>query len=248
MHVPRLFVAHPLTAGDTGHLDAHQARQLRSVLRLAPGAEIVVFDGSGAEARASITSLDRSSATFQTGTLEYPCREPSVDLTVGLALLRGERFEIAVQKLTEIGVRRIIPVSADRSMVSFSDAREWAKRASRLERIVREAAEQSERVTLPVLASPMTLNDVLEREPRAIACIERSDAVRLHDLPIEHPMTIIIGPEGGWSEAELSACGSREVRAVSLGSLIFRAETAAIVAAGTVIQASWSRHSTIDDA
>ena len=240
MRVPRLFVTSPLASGQSGHLDADQIRQLRSVLRLGSGSKIVVFDGSGAEARATIAALDRGGGTFNVGHLDYPQREPPIDLAVGLALLRGERFEIAVQKLTEIGVRRLVPLSTDRSMVSFSDAREWAKRAIRLERIAREAAEQSERVTLMTLDQPMTLGELLENEPQAIACIERADAVQLHDLPTERHMTIIIGPEGGWSEAELTAFCERRVRAASLGTLILRAETAAIVAAGTIMQSNWA--------
>lgn len=241
-----MFVPERLSTGATGMLGDEQVRQLRSVLRLSVGDEIVVFDGSGAEARATIATLDRSSGSFQIEAVHNPRREPGIGLTVGLALLRGERFEIAVQKLTEIGVRRITPLSADRCVVSYSDAREWAKRASRLERIAREAAEQSERVTLPKLDSPVTVAEFLERERGVIALIERADAVRLHDLPSDSSVTIAVGPEGGWSDAEINLLAASGVTAASLGSLILRAETAAIVAAGTIIQAAWARQATTD--
>ncbi|CAN5170979.1 16S rRNA (uracil(1498)-N(3))-methyltransferase [soil metagenome] len=198
----------------------------------------MVFDGTGVEVEAVLTAVNRSDVQFEIGALSYPSREPDLTLTVGLSLLRGDRFEVAIQKLTEIGVRRIVPLAAQRCVVSFPDARDWEKRAIRYERIIVEALEQSERVTTVDLTQPTSIQDFLSQHT-VIVLVERGQHASIASAPLEPEMTLAIGPEGGWSEQEIDLIGDRATTA-SLGPLIMRAETAAIVSAGTLMQRSYA--------
>lgn len=238
MSAPRFHVTEPLHAEGTGKLSEGQSRQVSQVLRLSSGDVIVLFDGSGAEAHALITEISGGVASYDVQRMQFPDRSPPLRLTVGLAALRGDRFEVAVQKLTELGVERIVPLSTDRSVITFNDARAWARRLHRLQRIVIEAAEQCERVTLPEVSEPATVAEFLAQR-RVIALVERVSASTLLDIEVAPEAAIAIGPEGGWSPAELATIEAKAAATASLGHLILRAETAAIVAAGTMIQQSW---------
>lgn len=238
MSLPRFFVETPLDLGAAACLDPEQSRQVRSTLRLRPGDEIVVFDGSGAEGVAALTAIQKESVAYEVRAIEHPQREPVLRLRVGLALLRGERFDLAVQKLTELGVSRITPLTAERCVVSFPVAADWERRAGRLLRVAREAAEQSERVTVPLLDAPITPAALLQDGP-LISLVERADATPLSAVALAGQLTIAIGPEGGWAPRELAQFRAAQVNEASLGRLILRAETAAIVAAGTLLQRGW---------
>jgi 16S rRNA (uracil1498-N3)-methyltransferase len=127
-------------------------------------------------------------------------------------------------------------------VVSYEAAADWEKRHARLARIAREAAEQSERVTLPSIEPPSAVEAFLERYA-PIALVERASAPPLASLVFGAEVALAIGPEGGWAERETRAIEHAAVGVASLGGLIYRAETAAIVAAGVVIQAAWAgRH------
>jgi 16S rRNA (uracil1498-N3)-methyltransferase len=242
MPSPRYYVSDDLRSGATGQLSADQARQSRSVLRLRPGAALTLFNGTGVEAAATLTALDARDATYEVRSVLRPEREPPVALTIGLAWLRGEHFDLAVQKLTELGVVNITPLAAERCVVSYEAAADWEKRRARLERIAREAAEQSERVTLPNIEPPSAVEAFLERRS-PIALVERTSAAPLASLTFAPELALAIGPEGGWTERETRAIERGAAGVASLGRLIYRAETAAIVAAGVVIQAAWAgRH------
>lgn len=238
MALHRFLVRETLVDGAGGELDERQAKQVLAVLRLRAGDRIIVFDGKGAEAEAVLSGVSRRVVTFAAESVTYPLREPDLALTVGMSLLRGDRFEIALQKLTEIGVRRIVPLAAERCVVSFPDARDWNQRAARYERIIVEALEQSERVTGLELLPPAQVQGFLNQHT-VIALVERGEHASIASVPLQPDMAIAVGPEGGWSEAELGLIGERATTA-SLGRLIMRAETAAIVAAGTLVQRSYA--------
>ena len=237
MSVPRFHIATRLVAGEVVTLATEQAKQLRKVLRQQIGAQVVLFDGSGAEAMACVISLEANVATCLVEELCWPQREPACCLTVGLALIRPANFELAAQKLTELGVARIVPLAAERSVVSYPDARDWAGRAARLQRIAREAAEQSERVTLPEIVQPQDLRSFLDAQP-VIALVERSAALLLAAREPADAVVLAIGPEGGWSPTERAWIEAHAAATASLGNLILRAETAAIAAATLVLHRS----------
>jgi 16S rRNA (uracil1498-N3)-methyltransferase len=154
---------------------------------------------------------------------------PSPPLTVAFALVKGERPEWVVQKLTEVGVDAIVPFVAERSVVRWDDAKA-ARNHDRLRQIAREASMQSRRVWLPTVEPVTTFADLALRA--GVAMAERGGAAP----SLEHP-AVLVGPEGGWSEAE-RGCG---LATVGLGSSVLRAETAAI-AAGVLLAAARQQH------
>jgi 16S rRNA (uracil1498-N3)-methyltransferase len=147
---------------------------------------------------------------------------PAREVAVGFALIKSGRPELVVQKLTELGVDRIMLLSAERSVVMWDEGKA-AVQLNRLTRVVREAGMQSRRVRLPVL-EPLRQASVVARDP-TVAMAEPGGSGLDGDVGV-----LLIGPEGGWTEAEL---GDR--RRVGLGSTVLRAETAAIAAGALMV-------------
>jgi 16S rRNA (uracil1498-N3)-methyltransferase len=212
---------------DRPSLDDDDRHHLERVLRLRAGEAVSASDGRGGLRRCNYIG---------TGELE-PAGEaaweeaPSPALAVGFALVKGGRPEWIVQKLTECGVDRIVPFVADRSVVQWEGPKA-ERNAERLARVAREAAMQSRRRWLPVVDAVAPFAALVVGGPSGPG----TGWVRA-DLDGEQPPTldrpsILVGPEGGWSEAERAACPS----AVGLGPTVLRAETAA-VAVGVLLSA-----------
>ncbi len=187
-------------------------RHLERSLRVRPGDELTVSDG------ADRWRVARMGETIEVvGEIhEVPAAEPAI--AVGVSLLKGRKLDLVVQKLTELGVDRIRLVEAERCVTRWSDEK-GDRVLDRYARVAREAAMQSRRCRLPVVDAPTSAVEVLGDEGVAVAHMD-GGAVTL-DRP-----TIVIGPEGGWSDDELAAARHR----VALGAQVLRAETAAITA------------------
>ena len=214
---PLAFVADP-TDLDNPHLDEAERHHLQRVLRLRPGDPLTVGDGAGRWRTA------RFGAELEpTGPIVAVPRAAPV-LAVGLALIKGERPELAVQKLTELGIDRIALLAADRSVVRW-DRDRANSHLERLRSVARSAAAQSHRAWLPELTGVVDVVDALG-DP-SVTLAERDG-----EVPTLASTTILVGPEGGWSDRERAASGRR----VTLGDHVLRAETAAI-AAGAVMTA-----------
>lgn len=216
----QVFVSDP-SAPELTEDDRHH---LVRVLRLSPGELVVASDGHGSSVLCRFTG--DGALLEPTGPVAHQPR-PTPAITVGFAPPKGDRPEWVVQKLTELGVDRIVPLATDRSVVRWTGVR--ADRAlERLRRVAREAAAQSRRSWLPVVAPPLTLA-AFEREVSAaggrLALADRDGG----PPSLDHP-ALAVGPEGGWSDAERSL-GLDEV---ALADAVLRAETAA-VAAGTLL-------------
>jgi 16S rRNA (uracil1498-N3)-methyltransferase len=214
--VAHAFVDDP-EAPELSDADRHH---LERVLRVRPGEEVTVSDGDGRWRRCR---LGAGGALEPAGDVEVVLR-PAPPVTVAFALTKGERPELAVQKLTELGVDRIVPFVAERSVVRWEGERA-ARHVARLRRVAREAGVQARLAHLPAVADLTDLPSVAAL-PGAARCEQGGDPPRL-----DHP-TLLVGPEGGWTAAE------REIRlpTVGLGPTTLRAETAAI-AAGAVLTA-----------
>jgi 16S rRNA (uracil1498-N3)-methyltransferase len=184
---------------------------LERVLRLRAGAPLTVGDGRGRFRPARLGAAVEPAGPIA----EVAPPEPA--LTVGFALAKGDKPELVVQKLTELGVDRIVPFRAARSVVRWDDAKA-AKAVERLRLVARAAAAQCHRAWLPEVHEVASLGELLGPE---VAVAERGGA----PLPAA-ATTVLVGPEGGWDEGELPASATR----VGLGPNVLRAETAAIVA------------------
>ena len=197
-------------------LSADDRHHLSRVLRLRDGDALTVCDAAGRWRPASFG--DRLVASGDVVEVPPPARE----VAVGFALIKSGRPELVVQKLTELGVDRILLLSAERSVVMWDEGKA-AVQLHRLTRVVREAGMQSRRVRLPVL-EPLRQASVVARDPN-VAMAEPGGSGLDGDVGV-----LLIGPEGGWTEAEL---GDR--RRVGLGSTVLRAETAAIAAGALMV-------------
>jgi 16S rRNA (uracil1498-N3)-methyltransferase len=193
-----------LADGDRHHLER--------VLRLRAGAPLTVGDGRGRFRPARFGPVVEPTGPV----LEAPAPEPV--LTVGFALSKGDKPELVVQKLTELGIDRIVPFRAERSVVRWDEAKS-AKALARLRLVARSAAAQSHRPWLPEVAPVADLADLLHGDQVAVA--DRGAA------PLGSAVTtVLVGPEGGWADGEVPAVAAR----VGLSAHVLRAETAAIAA------------------
>ncbi len=243
----RFFVPPEFLLQEQVVLTGGQAHQIRRVLRMRPGDRIVLLDDRGTACDATIDAIDRDSVKATVTARTQPETEARTRLTLYLAILKGERFDWALQKGTEIGVHRFAPLICERNVVDdFSVATE---KHERWERIVREAAEQSGRVRLPILmpAAPFagaigigTKPDVGSAALRLI-CWERErsctlgEALHACNFDGSQRIEVFVGPEGGFSEREMLMAQQAGLAPISLGARILRAETAAIVAATIVL-------------
>lgn len=209
-------------------LAADEARHLREVLRLKPGDEVSVFDGEGKEFRARVAQARREFAELDLDEEIPPARpESSLQITLAVALLKGEKFDLVVQKATELGVNKIVPLTTRYADIKLRDEADASKRVARWQRIALEAAKQSGRAVVPEIGLPATLVSVLSE-----TCLLFSEKGGHGLTQIETDnITAIIGSEGGWSDEELDEARAAGAHIVTLGGRILRAETAAITAA-----------------
>jgi 16S rRNA (uracil1498-N3)-methyltransferase len=220
--VHRFFVDPAAIAGDRFPLPASIARQVTSVLRLRDGDAIVLLDGVATEA---VCRLEGDACVVVE---RRPAKgEPVHRLTVVQALLRGDGLEEVVRQGTEVGVVAFRLVVSERCVARTISA----GRLDRLRAIARESAEQSERGIVPAVEAPVPFADVIG--PEAVVLFERDDGTRFGAL--EPAGTIVIGPEGGFSPAEVEAAVAAGATLAGLGPRILRSRTVAVAAAAVVL-------------
>lgn len=224
MTIHRFFVTPAEADGERFALPASIARQVRTVLRLRDGDRIVLLTGDGSEATCR---LDGDMCVVEER--RVATGEPVHRLTIVQAVLKGDALEEVVRQGTELGVAGFRLVVTERCVVRDLPDR----RLERLRSIAREAAEQSERGRIPTVAPPQPLVAVVGASSVLLA--ERSDGARLRDLPA--PTEIVIGPEGGFTPAEVAAATAAGATLVGLGPRILRSRTVA----GAVTAAVLSR-------
>ena len=208
-------------------LAADEARHLRDVLRLKPGDEVYVFDGLGHEFRSTVSNIRRDVAELRIETEVEPAKpESHLQLNLGVALLKGEKFDLVVQKATELGVTKITPLITRYADIHLRDASDATKRVARWQRIALEAAKQSGRAFVPEISLPVAF-DKLEVEGDGVMFSER-DGESIENLPGASSITALVGSEGGWADEEIETAQARGFHVVTLGGRILRAETAAI--------------------
>lgn len=222
MTVHRFFVTAEDVDGDRFPLPASVERQVQRVLRLADGDRLVLLPGDGTQA---LCRLDGPDCVVEQRSAV--AGEPRHRLTIVQALLKADALEEVVQQATEIGVAAFRLVVTERCIARHLSDR----KLDRLRAICREAAEQSERGIVPPIAAPVPLADALG--PGSVLLYERHDGDGLGRLPA--PGSLIIGPEGGFTPAELDAARGAGVQVAGLGPRILRSETVAVAAAAVIL-------------
>jgi 16S rRNA (uracil1498-N3)-methyltransferase len=237
--VPRLFLERDL-GGDTLTLTESEAHYLGRVLRLKPGDELVAFDGNGTERQAAVVGLQRRSAELALRATLAPLPASRLDLTLVQALAKSDAMDLIVQKATELGVRTIVPVYTEFSVVKL-DAERAERRLEHWLKIARSACEQSGRHEPPSIRAADSLAAALEALPAEQARIALDpDALERFGRGEDSPARVIaaVGPEGGLGAADWRRLDAGGFRRFSLGPRVLRAETAAI-AVCAVAQSRW---------
>jgi 16S rRNA (uracil1498-N3)-methyltransferase len=226
----RFFSAQPIQAGRLRLVD-DEARHLAAVMRAQPGDEVILFDGSGAEFVARILASGKQVVELEIALRREPERELPFQLTLAVALPKGERQKWLVEKLTELGVTRLLPLITQRGVAQPVEAA-----VDRLRRTVIEASKQCGRNRLMEIGEPMSVDEHV--------CAIAAGADRLIADPSGQPLAgvalnlqsggelhVAVGPEGGFSPAEIQTAQAAGWQPVSLGPRILRVETAAIMLA-----------------
>lgn len=238
MRIPRVFIAQPLASGMKVTLDATTSHYLQNVLRLREEAAIVLFNGKGGEYPAVLKTCSKRKSLVQLGNSVAGDRESPLRIHLGLGLSRGERMDMAVQKATELGVSQISPLVTERCEVRLDEQR-MRKRREHWCKIITSACEQCGRNRIPQIALPARLDSF-------VAGAEADLKLLMHptetasSLPESGVRTIVVlvGPEGGFSDREVTLCAGLGFVPFRLGKRILRTETAPL-AALSVLQYRW---------
>lgn len=214
--------------GDRAFLLGPNANHLFRVLRVKIGQEFDVA-ANGVLRSAKVVFASHDQVEFELGAEVESAALPQI--TVYLSIFKFDRFEWALEKLTELGVSRVVPMIAQRSEDHLAKAA--AKRVERWRKIAREASQQARRIAPPEIADPMALKKAIEKEQGSRIVLSESEEQVLLKTALNNctaPLAMAFGPEGGWSEAELELFNAAGWKPASLGHTILRAETAAIAA------------------
>jgi 16S rRNA (uracil1498-N3)-methyltransferase len=233
-HAPPNAFARDLTAV---LLSADESQHLRNVLRLKAGDEVYVFDGAGREFRGEIDRLSRDATNINITQEVMPSApESQLKLTMAVAVLKGEKFDLVIQKLVELGVNCVVPIMTKRADVRVRNDDDAERKLIRWRRIVMEATKQCGRARLMSITTPIWFEEFVSSpaEGERLMFAER-DGVQLKTAVAKSvtaaEITAIVGSEGGWTDDELSYARDAGWQIVTLGGRIMRAETAAITCA-----------------
>jgi 16S rRNA (uracil1498-N3)-methyltransferase len=226
MAVRSVYLPEPSIENDHIRIVGDEHRHL-AVARVGPGETVEIFDGRGTAWTARVDSVGKRETVVRI--LESRRVEPDpIELIVALAMIRLPAFELALEKVVEIGVTRVVPFRADRSNVAPESKTE------RWNRILVEAAKQSKHYYVPVLDPIQSFDHVIAMTVASKIMFAERDGGSLKSALAGSPVLYLIGPEGGWTDRELSAACNSGFQTVSLGAAILKAETAAIVGAALI--------------
>jgi len=225
-------------------LAADESRHLRDVLRLAVADEVYVFNGEGKEFQCTSDEIRRDSVKLEiVKEVEAARAESPLHLTLAVALLKGEKFDLVVQKTTELGVSSIVPVITRLADIRLRDESDASKRVLRWQRIALEAAKQSGRAFVPQISAPKAFGSLVQATEREVGAhavmFSERDGKLLSEVlsgigesSTARPsyMVALVGSEGGWTDAALQEARAAGWTILTLGGRILRAETAAIAA------------------
>ncbi|HWC79773.1 MAG TPA: 16S rRNA (uracil(1498)-N(3))-methyltransferase [Pseudonocardiaceae bacterium] len=235
--LPVFLVDRLPAAGGQTVLDGPEGRHAATVRRLRPGEQLVLSDGSGGLARCEVTAAERDLVRLSVAERwAEPAAQPRVVLAQ--ALVKGERGELAVELATEAGVDEVLPWRASRCVARWEDGPRGAKALNRWRGTVREAAKQARRAWCPEVSAPVSTARLADRvRDSAIALVLHESAdkgLAELTLPESGDLLIVVGPEGGITDAELDQLSAAGAVPVRLGKSVLRASTAAAVALGAL--------------
>lgn len=234
----RFFIDAPLVADSTLDIDAPLAHYARDVLRLAAGDSLQVFNGDGLDYTATVLALHRRGMQIALGDARAGTAESPLAIELGLGLARGERMDWALQKATELGAARITPLALERCTAKFESERA-DNRMRHWRQVISSACEQCGRSRLPQLDLPQEAGAWLAEEGEALRLVMHpATASPLAQAAAPRRIRVLIGPEGGLSDAEVQRARDAGFLPWSVGPRVLRAETAP-AAALAILQYLW---------
>ena len=239
MRISRFYLPQPLSSGATIQLEAESAHYLRTVLRLKKGADLVVFNGKGGEYPATLIEAHKDAVSVVLGEFNPREAESLLFTTLGLGISRSERMDMAIQKAVELGVTSITPLLAERCVVQLDDDARKEQRVRHWRKVAQGACEQCGRNRIPEIAEPFALEEWALQQTGLRLFLDPNGVKTLRELPQpQSPISLMIGPEGGFAEHERDLAVKAGFTALKLGPRILRTETAALAALGA-IQTLW---------
>lgn len=243
MRIPRIHLPRPLAPGARLALDETASGHVLRVLRLKPGAALIVFNGAGGEYEATLIAVEGRAAVVTLGRFANPVRESPLEIMLAQGISRGERMDYTLQKSVELGVSRIVPLETEFCQVRLVGER-LERRHQHWSRVIASAGEQCGRTRLPELAHAMPFADWLAdgaMTPAGLRLVlepEGETALSQLPAPPERAVSLLIGPEGGLSATEIGKARRAGYRGLRLGPRILRTETAG-AAALAALQTLW---------
>jgi 16S rRNA (uracil1498-N3)-methyltransferase len=238
MRTHRVYHPDTLHLGDQITLDANATRHVVQVLRLEKNDPIVLFDGSGTDYDAELTLCRKSECQARVIGIRSREKPAKLSLHLALGISRGERMDFSLQKAVELGVNTISPIFTERTVVQLKGER-LQQRLNHWQGIVRHACEQSGRSLLPALNPAQKLNSFLNGHTGMGLLLDHRATQRIHDIAKPSAsITLLVGPEGGLSEAERHLANQQGFSAICLGPRVLRTETAPL-AALAAMQTLW---------
>lgn len=239
--MPPRFLAAIDPASGTARLDADETRHLSQVLRLAAGDEVVVFDGGGREYLGRVEQIAREGAVIRILAEHQPAPEPSVRVTLAQAALKGDKMDDVVRDATMMGVAAIEPLVTEHTAAHLQPGRA----PERWRRIAIASAKQCRRAVVPTIGAGLPFGDWVARDPSSLKILLTEPSAEKpgqspfpkNEKPGQSPFsaTVMVGPEGGWSEREVEAATAAGYVTLTLGRRTLRADAVATIAIGVLL-------------
>ena len=242
----RFFIAPEGIDGDVVRFDREQSHQLTRVLRLHMREPLVVLTGDNQEYLVELVEIHPKATRARIVDRRPAQGNPGLAISLYQALLPRERFELALTKSTEVGIARFVPLRTQRTVARIQE-HDWMSREKRLQALAREASEQSERPRIPSIGAPIEFSNAVHQAcaegptliawERADTSLDRNELCELAHDP-RRIVSVLVGPEGGFTPDEISAAEGLGARLLWLGPRILRAETAGVVIASILLYES----------
>ncbi|MEW9123003.1 MAG: 16S rRNA (uracil(1498)-N(3))-methyltransferase [Thermotaleaceae bacterium] len=215
--------------------DIESIKHISKVLRLKEGDSVEICDGESRLYLGEIVQISKREIEFKILDSFTAEGEPTIEVTLFQGIPKGAKMEMIVQKCTELGIHRIVPLASDRSVVQLKDRKEEMKKVERWQKIAEEAAKQSKRIRIPQVEYPITLNQMtagIENMDLLIIPYEKEKECSLKTVLREYKeakkIGVLIGPEGGFEESEIQFAKNLGIIPITLGKRILRTETAGL--------------------
>jgi len=239
VRIPRYFIDQSLEVNQHVNLPDELHRHAIQVLRGKVGDPLILFNGEGGEYLAEFSEADRRSSRALITSFDAIDRESSLDIRLVLALIKSDKFDFALQKAVEMGVSSIQPIIAARSVMNIK-ANRLDKKMQHWQGVIHSACEQSCRTRIPELLPVLSIQNYLSEPNERLNIAMLPEAHQyLSELPVPtQPISLIVGPEGGFHDDEVTLMEQQHVQSIKFGPRILRAETAAI-AGLALCQSQW---------